>query len=263
MVAEHVFSWRQGGWLRDMELENHLKPQIFDSFGGALARVVVRHAGLPWRATRAGAATLGCGGSGGHRGSLEPPGPYMDGRRRIVANMKVYFAQVMTTKGSSKIILKGEKRHNGAASWRALCRRCEPATAMRAQSIMQGILNVGSFPETLAMFEERHGQWGRNLTRCEAASREDIQHGSQEVGLPAERSQELEDASADEEQPVPRGAGGHDCAASPGQHSLRQQSPEPRSSTIAAGGQPKPNGGGRIDAERQGRQGQGQGQRKR
>ena len=84
-----------------------------------------------------------------------------------------------------------------------------------------------------------HGQMGRNLTRCEAASGEDLHHGSQEVGLPAERSQELEDASADEEQPVPRGAGGHDCAASPGQHSLRQQSPKPRSSTIAAGGQPE------------------------
>jgi hypothetical protein len=89
-----------------------------------------------------------------------------------LANKKMYFALVMTAKGSAQMILRSAERHNGAACWRALCRRFEPATAVRAQSIMQGILNVGPFPDTISEFEEKHGEWERDIKRYEAASGE-------------------------------------------------------------------------------------------
>ena len=89
-----------------------------------------------------------------------------------LANKKMYFALVMTAKGSAQMILRSVERHNGAACWRALCRRFEPATAVRAQSIMQGILNVGPFPATITEFEEKHGEWERDIKRYEAASGE-------------------------------------------------------------------------------------------
>jgi hypothetical protein len=84
----------------------------------------------------------------------------------------MYFALVMTAKGSAQMILRNAERHNGAACWRALCRRFEPATAVRAQSIMQGILNVAPFPSTVTEFEEKHGAWERDIRRYEAASGE-------------------------------------------------------------------------------------------
>ena len=52
---------------------------------------------------------------------------------------RMFFMLVMTAKGSSQMVLRSQEAHNGAACWRALCRRFEPATAMRAQSIGQGV----------------------------------------------------------------------------------------------------------------------------
>ncbi len=73
-----------------------------------------------------------------------------------LANKKMYFALVMVAKGSTQMILRSVERHNGAACWRALCRRYEPATAVRAQSIMQIILDGSSFPASISDFADNY-----------------------------------------------------------------------------------------------------------
>jgi len=92
-------------------------------------------------------------------------------------NKRMFFMLVMTVKGPAQMILRSQERHNGAACWRALCRRYEPATAMRAQSIMQSILNVAMFPSTLAEFEDKIGEWMRDIYRYEMASGETFNEG--------------------------------------------------------------------------------------
>merc|ERR1712086_1216009 len=57
-------------------------------------------------------------------------------------NRRLFYLLVMTVKGPAQMILRSQEPANGTARWRALCRRCEPATAVRAQSIMQSLLNV-------------------------------------------------------------------------------------------------------------------------
>ena len=42
---------------------------------------------------------------------------------------------------------------------------------------MQGILNVTAFPETIADFEEKHGEWERSIQRYELASGEPFNTG--------------------------------------------------------------------------------------
>ena len=99
------------------------------------------------------------------------------GDEGLQANKKMYSALVMTTKGPAQMILRGQERHNGAVCWRALCKRFEPATAVRAQCLMLGILNVTAFPETNADFEENHGEWERSIQRYELASGESFNTG--------------------------------------------------------------------------------------
>ena len=94
------------------------------------------------------------------------------GAEGTAANQKMFFSLVMTVKGSAQMIIRGVEQQNGAAAWRALCKRYEPATAVRAQSIMTSILNVKQFPSTLAEFEDAHAEWERDIKRYEMASGE-------------------------------------------------------------------------------------------
>ena len=89
----------------------------------------------------------------------------------------MFYMLVMTVKGSALMILRGQEVHNGAACWRALCKRYEPATAVRAQSIMQAVLNINVFPGTLAEFEDKIGEWERDISRYETASGEIFNEG--------------------------------------------------------------------------------------
>ena len=51
-------------------------------------------------------------------------------------NRRLFYLLVMTVKGPAQMILRSQEPSNGTACWRALVRRYEPATAVRAQSIM-------------------------------------------------------------------------------------------------------------------------------
>ena len=90
----------------------------------------------------------------------------------MLASTRMFFSLVITVKGLAQMILRGQEPHNGAACWRALCRRYELATAVRAQSIMTHILQVHVFPSSLADFEEKHGEWEQDIRRYEMASGE-------------------------------------------------------------------------------------------
>ena len=92
------------------------------------------------------------------------------GAEGVDANRKMYFALVMSVKGSAQMIIRGVENQNGALAWRSLVKRYEPATAVRAQSIMTSILNVKQFPQTLAEFEQAHSEWERDIRRYETAS---------------------------------------------------------------------------------------------
>ncbi|CAK0880088.1 unnamed protein product, partial [Prorocentrum cordatum] len=48
--------------------------------------------------------------------------------------------------------------------------RCEPATAVRAQSAVASVLDAKQFLGALAGFEARRSEWGRDVRRREAAS---------------------------------------------------------------------------------------------
>ena len=185
------------------------------------------------------------------------------GDEGLLTNKKMYVALVMTTKGSAQMIVRGQERHNGAVCWRALCKRFEPATAVRAQSLMQGILNVGEFPGTIADFEEKHGEWERSIPRYELASGESCNTWVKKVDLPAECPQEPEDPSPDAEQSVLRGAGGHNGAVLAGQHGLRRRFLALWDQPDNFRGQPESgcHGSGCAETGRQGRQEERQGQR--
>lgn len=94
-----------------------------------------------------------------------------------MANKRMFFSLVMTVKGSAQMVIRGAEAQHGAACWRALLKRYEPATAVRAQSIMQTLLTVTTFPHTLAEFEEKHGTWERDNVRYEMASGEVFNFG--------------------------------------------------------------------------------------
>ena len=90
---------------------------------------------------------------------------------------RFFFMLVMTVKGPGQAILRSVEASNGVEAWRALVKRYEPATAMRAQSIMQAVLSVSPFPATLAEFEERHGDWLADIRRYEVATGERFNEG--------------------------------------------------------------------------------------
>ena len=90
---------------------------------------------------------------------------------------KMFFTLVMTAKGPAQMVMRGQEQHNGAACWRALCQRYEPATAVRAQSIMSAVLTVPQFPDSLSEFEDKHGEWERDIRRYETASGELFNEG--------------------------------------------------------------------------------------
>ena len=70
------------------------------------------------------------------------------------------------------MILRSQEPSNGTACWRALVRQYEPATAVRAQSIMPSLLSVNVFPSSLSEFGEKVGSWERDIRRYEMASGE-------------------------------------------------------------------------------------------
>ncbi|CAK0789597.1 unnamed protein product, partial [Prorocentrum cordatum] len=76
------------------------------------------------------------------------------------ATKMMLFALVLTAKGSAQMLIRGAEDQNGALAWRALIKRYEAATAMRAQSIMTAILKVENFPSDLAGFEQCHSDMG-------------------------------------------------------------------------------------------------------
>ncbi|CAK0889405.1 unnamed protein product, partial [Prorocentrum cordatum] len=95
------------------------------------------------------------------------------GAEGVTATKKMFFALVMTVKGSAQMLLtRSVEDQNGALARRALIKRCEPATAMSAQNIMTAVLNVKNFPSDQAGSEQYHSDWGRDTRRCETASGE-------------------------------------------------------------------------------------------
>ena len=99
---------------------------------------------------------------------------------------KLFYMLVMTVKGPGQAILRSVEVNNGVEAWCGLHKRYEPATAMRAQSIMQGVLSVPVFPNTLAEFEEKHGEWLADIRRYETATWGAVQRGCQEDSVLAE-----------------------------------------------------------------------------
>ena len=90
---------------------------------------------------------------------------------------KLFYMLVMTVKGPGQAILRSVEVNNGVEAWCGLHKRYEPATAMRAQSIMQGVLSVPVFPNTLAEFEEKHGEWLADIRRDDTATGEQFHEG--------------------------------------------------------------------------------------
>eukprot|EP00959_Pyramimonas_sp_CCMP1952_P319972 6695750-Pyramimonas_sp.AAC.2 len=68
------------------------------------------------------------------------------GAEGVSTTKKMFSALVMTVKGSAQMLIRSVEDTNGALAWRAVIKRFEPATAMRAQSIMTAILNVKNLP---------------------------------------------------------------------------------------------------------------------
>eukprot|EP00959_Pyramimonas_sp_CCMP1952_P092633 1938480-Pyramimonas_sp.AAC.1 len=70
------------------------------------------------------------------------------------------------------MLIRSVEDQNGALAWRALIKRYELATAMRAQSITAAALNVKPFPSDLSRFEQYLSDWERDIRRYETASEE-------------------------------------------------------------------------------------------
>ncbi|CAK0805074.1 unnamed protein product, partial [Prorocentrum cordatum] len=78
------------------------------------------------------------------------------GAEGVTANKKMFFSL----------------DQNGAVAWLASVKRHEPATAVRAHSIMTSVFNVKQFLGTLAESETQHSERQRDVRLYEAAAGE-------------------------------------------------------------------------------------------
>ncbi|CAK0801788.1 unnamed protein product, partial [Prorocentrum cordatum] len=80
------------------------------------------------------------------------------GGEGVTANEKMFCSLVMTVKGGAQILTRSAVNQGGALAWRALAKRSEPATSVRAHGIMASVPNVKQFPGAVAEFEAESGE---------------------------------------------------------------------------------------------------------